>query len=51
VIVDTVLDWVTGESGRFRPAARHVHPRLALRVRDGLLVALAAAPVLAVVGG
>ncbi len=51
VIVDTVLDWVTGESRRFRPAPRHVHPRLALRVRDGLLVALAAAPVLAVVGG
>ncbi len=46
-VVDAVLTWVAGESSRFAPAAAAGPLALRLRLRDPLLVALAAAPALA----
>jgi len=49
-IVDAVLGWVKREAGGFHPATADVAPRIALSARDGALVALAAAPLLAALG-
>lgn len=50
-LLDAVLGWVERESARFRPAPSELQPRVGLHLRDGLLVALAAAPVLVALGG
>ncbi len=50
-VLDAVLDWVAHESARFRPGERPPPPRLALSPLDGLLVALAATPGLALLLG
>jgi len=50
-VLDAVLDWVAHEAARFRPGERPRPPRLALRPLDGVLVVLAALPVVALVVG
>ncbi len=47
-LVDTVLEWVYGQAGRFRSAPRPAPPVLALGVVDVAMVAGAALPVVAV---
>ena len=46
-IVDAVLEWTAREAGRFSPGARVVHPALSARPLDGVLVAAALLPALA----
>ena len=48
-VVDAVLEWVAREAAGFVPGARVVHPALAARPADGLLVALALLPGLGLV--
>ena len=50
-MIDAVLDWVEREATRFHGAPPESQPRVGLRVRDAMLVALAAAPVLAALLG
>ena len=50
-VLDAVLDWVAHESARFQPGERPPAPRLALGPLDGVLVALAALPALALLLG
>jgi hypothetical protein len=50
-IVDAVLGWVRAESVRFRAAPPGAPPTVAARLRDGALVALAVAPLAALVPG
>ena len=51
-VVDATLAWVASEAGAFRgPASAPPPALLRPRARDGLLVALAVLPVLALVGG
>lgn len=49
-VVDAVLGWVRSESARFRVAPSGAPPRIAVRPRDGVLVALAVAPLGVLVG-
>jgi hypothetical protein len=49
-VLDAVLGWVATESARFRGTARLPRPLLSVRVRDFVLVALAAAPIAVLVG-
>jgi hypothetical protein len=49
-VMDAVLGWVAAESRRFRPAEPTQPIVLRARTRDVLLVALAASPLLALVG-
>jgi hypothetical protein len=46
-VLDAVLDWVSHESARFRAGAATPVGPLAARTPDGVLVALSAAPALA----
>jgi hypothetical protein len=46
-VLDAVLGWVAAESRRFRPGAPEKPPVLRARARDAVLVALAAAPLAA----
>lgn len=48
-VLDAVLGWVAVETRRFRPEVVEGQPELRMRVADGVLVALAAAPVAALV--
>jgi hypothetical protein len=48
-ILDAARGGVTSEAARFRPSPPGPLPTLALRVRDGVLVVLAALPVLILV--
>jgi hypothetical protein len=48
-VLDAVLDWVAAEAARFRAAPPAPAARLVVRPRDSLLVALAAAPLAAIV--
>lgn len=50
-IADAVLAWVGGEARRFRPEPSLPPPALAYRPPDALLLVLALAPVLALLGG
>jgi hypothetical protein len=47
VMVDAILGWVSAEAGRFRATAPAPLAVLRLRALDGLLVAIAALPILA----
>jgi hypothetical protein len=48
-VLDAVLSWVVSESAAFRPPPRPVRPVLRARARDALLIALAAAPLAALI--
>jgi hypothetical protein len=47
LVLDTVIRWVADEAAGFRAGTAGARARLAVAPRDGLLVALAVAPVLA----